>query len=82
MKIHLSKKIEWPISSRVRPWCTMAGMTAVRAGDLGTFDLTIANILAAPLVRLHAILANLTRPGDGNLSFGVICQEELARVLR
>lgn len=59
--------------------CTMAGMEAVRAGDLGTFDLTVANILAAPLVRLHAILATLTRPGDGNIPSGGVgtCAENI-----
>lgn len=31
--------------------------------ELGSFDVTVANILAGPLVRLQPVLARFTRPG-------------------
>lgn len=37
---------------------------AIRAEKLGTFDITVANILAGPIVRLQPVFARFTRPGD------------------
>lgn len=36
---------------------------AIPASQLGTFDITIANILAGPIVRLQPVFASFTKPG-------------------
>lgn len=37
---------------------------AIPTSGLGTFDITVANILAGPIVRLQPVFANLTKPGE------------------
>lgn len=35
----------------------------VSTEELGAFDVTVANILAGPIIRLQPVFAYLTRPG-------------------
>ncbi|CAN0301888.1 unnamed protein product [Ascophyllum nodosum] len=54
--------------------------SVIRAQDLGTFDVTIANILAAPLVRLRPILSRFTRPG-GKLALSGVLETQAKTVV-
>lgn len=42
---------------------SVADGVAISKEELGHFDVTVANILAAPLIKLEPILAYFTRPG-------------------
>lgn len=47
---------------------------AIPASELGTFDVTVSNILAGTLVRLEPVLACLTKAGEEvNLFFVLTC---------
>lgn len=43
---------------------SVADGSAFPAKELGTFDVTVANILAEPIMRLEPVFAHFTRPGD------------------
>lgn len=42
---------------------SVADGLAVPMKELGLFDVTVANILARPIVRLQPVFAHMTRPG-------------------
>lgn len=42
---------------------SVADGIAISPEELGKFDVTVANILAAPIMRLQPIFAYFTRPG-------------------
>ena len=42
---------------------SVADGRAISTEELGKFDVTVANILAAPIMRLQPIFAYFTRPG-------------------
>ena len=43
---------------------SVADGSAFPAKELGTFDVTVANILAEPIMRLEPVFAHFARPGD------------------
>lgn len=61
--MQINQSIRARLAELTEPLVTGEG-SAIPALDLGTFDVTVANILAGPIIRLQPILAKLTKPGE------------------
>ncbi|CAM9837755.1 unnamed protein product [Pylaiella littoralis] len=59
---------------------SVADGISISCEELGKFDVTVANILAAPITRLQPVFAYFTRPG-GKLALSGVLEEQADAVL-
>ncbi|CAM9672252.1 unnamed protein product [Ectocarpus sp. 4 AP-2014] len=79
-KLAVSEKApEDPSEDAMEPPSVADGLP-ISTEELGAFDVTVANILAGPIIRLQPVFAYLTRPG-GKLALSGVLEEQAGAVL-
>eukprot|EP00903_Cladosiphon_okamuranus_P014851 g13752.t1 len=79
-KLAVSQESEGSLPAGAMEPLPVAEGIAISPEELGKFDVTVANILAAPIMRLQPIFAYFTRPG-GKLALSGVLEEQADAVL-